>query len=231
MNTGNMQKSHFVFDLDDTLMNSYGFNQQMFYETFLPHAPDIDEVFVRDLHFRSRGTSMHVQFDEVIKHFNLDLDPEQLAKENEILHQKHFREITFFDHVEELLRGLKARGNIISLCTNRQYGSLNPLLDDSGLRKYFDNVVSCLDEGHEKPDPVCLLSIIDKYDIPKSEYIYFGDSKVDCAFATNAGIDFIIIDQYINQKKYFKVIVESFLGKPNNKRVSRGFPRVAVKAH
>lgn len=29
-----MKKTHFIFDLDDTLTNSYEFNQQMFVDTF-----------------------------------------------------------------------------------------------------------------------------------------------------------------------------------------------------
>ncbi|WKZ29995.1 MAG: HAD hydrolase-like protein [Candidatus Dojkabacteria bacterium] len=203
-------KTHFIFDLDDTLTNSYEFNQQMFVETFLPHISDIDEQYVRDVHFRSRGKSMHLQFEEIVSKLNLKLDPEQLVKENEELHIKNVDRIGSFESVEELLKMFKANNKLVSLCTNRQYGSLRRILDNNNLTHYFENIISCLDEGYEKPDPKCLLDIVNKYDLPKDNYLYFGDSKTDHDFAKNAGIDFVIIDQYLNQKKFFKVILQAF---------------------
>jgi len=65
--------------------------------------------------------------------------------------------------------------------------------------------------GHEKPDPFCLNQIIQKYDDPKESFVYFGDSKTDKEFAEAAGIDFLIIDNYLNKNNFFKILLQGFL--------------------
>ncbi len=206
-------KTHFVFDFDDTLTNSYDVNQQLFVDTFIPHVADVDQQYLRDLHYRSRGKSMHLQFEEAVRYLKLDLDPQQLVDENENLHISNadkFNCMSAFESTKELLEMLKSRGKKISICTNRQYGSQKKILENNGLCGYFENIISCLDEGHEKPDPYCLIKLFEKYSEPKDNYIYFGDSKTDHDFAINAGIDFIIVDQYLNQKKFFKLVLQAF---------------------
>lgn len=204
-------KNHFIFDLDDTLTNSYEFNQQMFVDTFLVHDKKVDQNYLRELHFFSRGKAMHVQFEDAIKRLGLNIGKHQLVKENEELHIKNIDQIKIFEDVHDLFKTLKEKNKKISICTNRQYGSLKIVLNNNKLTKYLDNIVSCTDEGLEKPDPTCLLRIIEKYDIPKKEYLYFGDSKTDSEFAAKAGIDYIIIDHYLNQKKFYKIILQTFL--------------------
>jgi len=206
-------KTHFIFDCDDTLTNSYDVNQQLFVDTFKPHSQKLDEAYLRDLHFKNRGTSMRLQFEEAVRHLGLTVDPVQLVFENEQLHIKNvsqFNNMNAFESVKELLELIKSKGKKITVTTNRQYGSQKIIFDNIGLTSYFDDIISCSDEGHEKPDPYCLLKIIEKYNEPKDNYIYFGDSKTDHDFAQNAGIDFIIIDQYLNQKKFFKMVLQAF---------------------
>ncbi len=204
-------KNHFVFDLDDTITNSYEFNQQMFVDTFTPFVPDIDQNYLREFHFFNKGGSMKLQFQDVIKHFNLNIDSDTLLKKNEELHIEKIEDITLFEDIHLILKNLKENGKLISLCSNRQLGSLNKVLKKNKIEGYFDNIVSCMDEGFEKPDPTCFLRIIEKYDLPNEDYIYFGDSKTDAQFATNAGVDYIIIDHYLNQKKFYKLILQSFI--------------------
>lgn len=204
-------KNHFIFDCDDTLTNSYDFNQQMFVDTFLPYKTDIDQNFLRELHFNSRGTAMNLQFETAINHFKLNADPQVMMEENEQLHIKNIGNMTMFDDVHVLFEELKKKGRTISITSNRQYGSLKLVLERNNLTKYVDDIISCKDEGFEKPDPTCLLNLIEKYNAPKDEFLYFGDSKTDSDFALNAGIDYIIVDHYLNQKKFYKIILQTFV--------------------
>ncbi|WKZ23985.1 MAG: HAD hydrolase-like protein [Candidatus Dojkabacteria bacterium] len=206
-------KKHFIFDVDDTLTNSYEINQQLFVDTFLAVDKSADEQYLRDLHYRNRGVSMLVQFAEAISHLGWDIDPAEMVKRNEEMHinsAELFAKMHTFDAAKELLEVLKKNGKLISACTNRQYGSQKKIFEVNHMTHYFENVISCSDEGHEKPDPYCLIKLIEKYDEPKDSYIYFGDSKTDRDFAKGAGIDFVIIDQYLNEKRFYKMILESF---------------------
>lgn len=214
-----MTKKHFVFDVDDTLIDSYGLNQQIFVETFslcLDVANTKIEKYLRDLHFQKRGCSMYSQFAEAVCHFSSKIDPQELVKRNEELQISNSKKLNIFDAVDELIKNLTSQGRQVSVCTNRSSRSLLKILENRGIKKYLTKIISCSDMDHEKPDPYCLLELIKESGQPKQEFIYFGDSATDHQFATNAGVDFVIIDYYLN-KKFYKLIVESFTvsSKPN----------------
>lgn len=206
-------KKHIIFDFDDTISSSYEHNQQLFVDTFLPYKPDIDQDYVRKVHFVNRGRSMEEQFDDVIRKFKLNVPAKQLVEENELLHQKKANEIKTFDEIEDILKHFRRLGKTISLCTNRAEGSLRIILENNKLTQYFSNIISCKDAGHEKPDPYCLLELLKKYpDISHAEVVYFGDSKTDAEFAQNAGIDYLVIDHYLNKKQFYTLALGSFSG-------------------
>lgn len=206
-------KRHVIFDFDDTISSGYEHNQQLFVDTFLPHKPDIDQEYVRMVHYSSRGRSMDEQFKNVIDKFHLKVSVEQLAAENEELHKQNASEMKMFPGLEDLFKHFKSMGMIVSLCTNRAKGSLELILTKNKMLHHFDNVISCRDEGYEKPDPYCLNMLLDKYpDIDKSEAIFFGDSKTDADFANNAGIDFLVIDHYLNKKSFYLMALNLFAG-------------------
>lgn len=209
-----MKKKHFIFDVDDTLIDSYGLNQQLFVETFSSYVNLSDhkvEKYLHELHFRSRGTSMISQFQEAVTHFSLSVDPLALVSQNEKLQITNSKRIILFDSVKELFVKLSSQGRKISVCTNRPKESLLKILEGQDIEKYLTNIISCQDAGHEKPDPFCLLKLLKESGEPKEDFIYFGDSITDQKFAANADVDFIIIDYYLNQKKFYKLIVESFI--------------------
>lgn len=206
-------KKHIIFDFDDTISSSYEHNQQLFVETFLPYKPDIDQDFVRKVHLVNRGTSMDKIFAEVVNKFKLKVAVAKLVEENELMHQKKANSVKLFDGFEDILRHFKKLGKIVSLCTNRGEGSLRLILTRHKLENYFDNIVSCKDAGHEKPDPFCLNELLAKYPgVKKEEVIYFGDSKTDAEFAQNAEVDYLVIDHYLNKKQFYTLAISSFAG-------------------
>ena len=81
---------------------------------------------------------------------------------------------------------------------------------------YFDQIISCVDQGHKKPDPTCLDKLIADYGGDKKDFIYFGDSEVDRDLSNNSQIEFIIFDQYLNDKNLFKKLINMFLEKGIN---------------
>ena len=206
-------KKHIIFDFDDTISSAYEHNQQLFVDTFLPYKPDIDQDYVRKVHFVGRGTSMNLQFAEVINKFGLNVSIEQLVDENEKIHQVRSNEVKIFGGFDDILKHFKKLNKVISLCTNRAEASCRMILENNNLVDYFDNIISCKEAGHEKPDPYCLLELLKKYpDIPADQYIYFGDSKTDASFAQAAGIDYLVIDHYLNKKQFYTLMLGSFSG-------------------
>ncbi len=210
----NAQKTHFIFDVDDTLADSYEFNQQMFVDTFISYVdlsnPDI-EKYLRNLHHISRGVSMITQFEQAISHLNIRPTASELVDKNELLHQNNIAKMKMFDAVSEVITRLRSQGKDVSICSNRQLGSLSKILTQHHMQDLFTHTISCADSGHEKPDPFCLETLVKESGKPKEEFIFFGDSNTDYQFATNAGIDCIIVDHYLNQKKFYKMVLQLFL--------------------
>ena len=193
-----MKKRHIVFDVDDTLVNSSSFNQQMFVNSFLPFIQDFDDSEVREIHRNYRGKPMQEQFSAAAKALNLEVSPEKLVEKNEKLQVQNSCQIKMFDWVPELLKHAKLKGLTIHVCTNRDPRSLDNILKANNIREYFTQVISCKHVGHEKPDPYCLTALVESYGVTKKEFLYVGDSETDKKFANHAGIDYLFVDNYSN---------------------------------
>ncbi len=207
-------KKHYVFDLDDTITDSYDFNQQIFVDALAPYLMvknlQVDS-YLRQLHFQSRGTSMRSQFEEALNHFKVNMDVDQILYENEQLQAKKIDQMKIFDAVEEIIRDLKTKGKQISIFSNRDKATLMGILKHNNLTECFTNIISCVEAGHEKPDPYCLKKLIKQSGLTKKDFIYFGDSKTDSQFAQAAGIDYVIVDHYINNKKFYRLMLQAFI--------------------
>ena len=189
----NNKFTHIVFDLDDTLTDSYSFNQEMFVETFKQHIANLDkskENYLRQLHKNSRGISMLSQFQQAAELLNLEVKAADLVAENEILHTRKAGKIVTFANVKRQLEDHKSAGRILSICTNRQTKSSSKILINNRIESFFTKIISCSDEGHEKPDPFCLNKLIREFKISKENVLYIGDSPTDRLFAKNAGVKF-----------------------------------------
>lgn len=77
-----------------------------------------------------------------------------------------------------------------AIATNRS-DTMNHLLAEFGLTKYFDLVVTSIDIQHPKPSPDALLKILDHFNIEPHQALYVGDSQVDVEAARSAKIPFV----------------------------------------
>ena len=77
-----------------------------------------------------------------------------------------------------------------AIATNRS-DTMNHLLAEFGLTKYFDLVVTSVDIQHPKPSPDALLKILDHFNIEPYQALYVGDSQVDVEAARCAKIPFV----------------------------------------
>ncbi len=204
-------KKHFIFDLDDTLVDGRLFCGETMARTVAFFEPNVDSQAVIDLHEEIRGRTVVDLYEAAIRRFGLTTPLNLLlAKDSEIMLAESDK-IRIFEGVIEILDLLRSRGKTLHICTNRKSDSLLPILRSNGLENYFDSVVSCIDAGYKKPDAKCLLDIMSRIGDDADSYIYFGDSEIDYLFAKNAGIEHIIFDQYMNGKNLFKKLIDLFL--------------------
>ena len=204
-------KQFFIFDFDDTLVDSRDFCSQGIARTINKFEPEIKAELIMAIHENSRGLTIEDIYKLLIQELNLKTDLELLLAEDKRIQIEESGAIKAFSGVKDILAFLKNKGKKLHICTNRQKVSLIPILKNNQLIDYFDSVISCFDQGFKKPNPTCLEKIIEDSGRGRSEFIYFGDSQVDRDFATNAGIEFIIFDQYLNNRDLFKKLLNMFL--------------------
>lgn len=204
-------KKHFIFDLDDTLVDGRLFCGETMARAINHYEPHIDPKLVIDHHENVRGRTIDDLYKSAIEDFNLKTPLEDLLQKDAEIMAAESDKIVAFEGVKEIFEILSTKGKKLHLCTNRMEKSLFPILKNNEIENYFENVVSCIDRGYKKPNPTCLLEIIEKTGDPKDTFIYFGDSEIDYLFAKNAGIEHIIFDQYLNGKTLFKKLINVFL--------------------
>ncbi|MRX26934.1 HAD-IA family hydrolase [Kangiella sp. HZ709] len=92
-----------------------------------------------------------------------------------------------FEGVEEVLQTLKAKGHMLAVATGKARHGLDRVLDESGLRHYFEHTIGADEVGNAKPAPDMLNVLMQKTNTNAKEVIMIGDTSFDLEMANNAG--------------------------------------------
>ena len=98
------------------------------------------------------------------------------------------KEMTMEPHLIPLLK--KLRGAFGTAIATNRTDTMEQVLEDHGLKPYFDYVVCAKDVTHPKPHPEGLMKIAHHFGIQLSELFYIGDTEVDAVAAGRAGVVF-----------------------------------------
>lgn len=186
--------SALIFDLDGTLINS---------------APDIAAAVNR--HFAAKGwPQLETDYVEsfigngprrllgdIMSDLGLPADEAAVtaATDGYIRNyaERPAEHTRFYAHVREDLEQLHAAGFRLGICTNKPQALTQAVLQLLDLDRLFtvalgaDAVPAC------KPDPRHLLAVADAMALPPGSWAYVGDTNVDKATATAAGVPFFVV--------------------------------------
>lgn len=149
----------------------------------------------------------------VIDLSGLDLSPFGIKKKNIQIHNSTSNQIELYCYASDILNIWANKDKNLYICTNRdkKYSPMT-VLNQNNVDWLFHKIISYKNnEFFEKTSPKCLLDLISENNLNKSEIIYIGDSKVDAEFASNANIDFLILDHNLHNGNLFRLIIHSFL--------------------
>jgi len=94
---------------------------------------------------------------------------------------------TLYDGVIEALEFLKGTGVQVGCVTNKASQFTLPLLEDMGIKKYFETIICGDMVERKKPDPMPLLQAAEKMGADPSKSLMLGDSVNDVTAARAAG--------------------------------------------
>jgi phosphoglycolate phosphatase len=89
--------------------------------------------------------------------------------------------------VREGLQALQAKGLRLACVTNKPIALAGPLLEKTGLARYFEIVYGGDSLPYKKPDPYPFLKVCEDFDLQAHQVVTIGDSANDSQAARAAG--------------------------------------------
>ena len=178
--------SHYIWDFDGTLFDSYPHSSRALYETARHYGVDVS--------FEAVNRAIRHSFARAFA--LVGLDEEQLRRFHRLRGDDAFPPpIVPFPHAEVVLRTLREGGARHYLYTHSNHRMSVRFLERYGLDRWFEGWVTPEDPGFTmKPDPGAIRYILDHWRIDPAEAVMVGDREIDMRCARGAGVDGILID-------------------------------------
>ncbi|HON11706.1 MAG TPA: HAD family hydrolase [Chitinispirillaceae bacterium] len=175
-----------IFDLDGTLLNTLqdiadSMNEVLKNNGFPQHEAEAYKLFV--------GEGMRTLVRKVLpEKERVDTVIEKCLSEMRRTYGSGWAEKTRpYDGIESMLKWLKENGLRLSVLSNKPHE-----FTLKSIRHFFEEsifeIVLGAGKFPDKPDPASAIYISEQMGIPPSQFIYLGDSGIDMATATGAGM-------------------------------------------
>lgn len=175
----------FIWDLDGTLLDSYGTIVDGLFETCREFGIDADKTAI---HRQVIVGSVSSFIQSIAEKTGAECG--EIKARYSALSDKS-GEITAIAHAREVLSALAGDGSRNYVFTHRG-SSTDAVLRRLGLYGFFDEIITGQSGFPRKPAPDALLYLIGKYALAPSETYYVGDRTIDMDCARNAGVGGIL---------------------------------------
>lgn len=176
----------FIWDLDGTLLDSYGVIVDSLYQIYQEKGVDIDKQEILHDVINESVSSFIMKME---KRFGIPFD--DLKDRYSYISGKEKLNIKAMEHAKEILEYLRSIGIPSFVFTHRGV-TTEAVLKNIDLYDYFTEIVSSLNGFNRKPSGDALNYLVDKYHLDKENTYYVGDRPIDIECANNAHIKSIM---------------------------------------
>lgn len=182
--------SLYLFDFDNTL---YDTNEGI--REILRHALPMVGVEYDDSMFGEfTGLSMDQVFERYVGDWSLyDRYKEEFMR---IVRSDVYMTGTPFPETERVLRELRNRGRRLGIVSGKMSFKIENLMGRDGMLDMIETIVGYGDTERHKPFPDPIELALSRFNVPKEDVLYIGDSPNDSGAAINAGIDCAIVNRH-----------------------------------
>ncbi len=181
---------HFVFDLDGTLIDSrqdLADAANAMLATYGAPALPVDAVVAMV------GEGATVLVTRALARAGLTANPDQALPRFLAAYDERLTATTrLYPGVAETLARVH-RDARVSVLTNKPQAATDAILAALGVAPFVDEAIGGDTAHGRKPSPAALLALVARADIPAAETLLVGDSWVDVATASAAGIDACLV--------------------------------------
>ena len=176
----------FIWDLDGTLLDSYGVIVDSLHQIYLEKGAEIDK---KEIFYDVINGSVSSFIMKMEKRFGIPFD--DLKDRYSYISHNAKNNIKAMKHAKEILKFIKDKGIPNYVFTHRGV-TTESILKNIGIYEYFDEIVTSLDGFERKPSPAGINYFIDKYHLDRNNTYYVGDRPMDILCADNAHIKSIM---------------------------------------
>lgn len=187
--------SAIIFDLDGTLVNTAPDLAAVLNRVLKRHSrPCLAPDNARTMIGRGARTLLQRAFARTGAPIADDAAMETLYQEflddytGNIAHHSHI-----FPDAIPVLENLRAREVPLGICTNKPEKAALALLDELGIRGFFDSLIGGDTLGVGKPDPRPVQEVLRQLRADTARAIFVGDSETDVLAARAAGLGVICV--------------------------------------
>lgn len=181
-----MKKYAFIWDLDGTLLNSYGEIVASIRLAFEAFGVEMDEKDILDFTINKSGRDL---LEKVSKENNISFD--HIHEAYRRFHHEKSGEVMAAEHAEQILNYMTSRGIPCFVITHRGSSTL-PVLKRLRLYDYFIEIITKEAGFARKPAPDAAKYLIEKYSLDPECTYFVGDRQIDMQSAKNAGVGKIL---------------------------------------
>ena len=179
-------KASVIWDLDGTLLDSYGLIVDALYRIYKEKGVDISKQEILE---DAINESVSFFIKKMEATFGVPFD--DLKDRYLIISHNAKNNIKAMKHSKEILEFIKNKGIPNYVFTHRGV-TTEAVLKNIGLYEYFDEIVTSLSGFARKPDPEGINYFVNKYHLDKEQTYYVGDRPMDIKCANNAHIKSIM---------------------------------------
>jgi len=176
-----------IFDMDGVLVDSEPFHVEIEKRQF-----SLNRILISDEeHHRYMGVATNVMWQEIAQRHSLNMPVEDLIEQNRLETIRYFnelKEIPVMPGLVEFLEKLRQRDLPLAVASSSFPEVIELILKKTGLRKYFQVVVSSQEAGKSKPEPDVFLLAAKLLGMNPECCLVFEDSANGIKAAHSAGM-------------------------------------------
>lgn len=201
-----------IFDMDGVLVDSEPFHIEIEKQQFLQCQLSVSN----EEHAQYMGVASDVMWKEIAEHHSINVLVEDLIEQFKVKSIQYFselEEIPVMPGLIDLLEKLSRNNFPMAVASSSYPEIIKIILEKTGLRKYFDVVVSSQESGKSKPEPDVFLLAARKLGIPAKDCLVVEDSANGIKAAQAAGMSCVAYQgsgANVQSQKEADAIVKSY---------------------